>query len=173
MKLWVHFLALFLTAGLFSAAPSAALAKAREITATAATRGASCQSVSERAERLLKGNEAVLSRFPAVAKFLASAEPEERLVIGAMIALNQADTLFDGLDTLQDPQAALEKLAAMLVGFERFYQPIGGIVGYHATIIRLLGEGDVHDTREYFIPPMQDIRTENRAVWDKPILYIA
>ena len=166
MKLWVHFLALFLTAGLFSAAPSAALAKAREITATAATRGASCQSVSERAERLLKGNEAVLSRFPAVAKFLASAEPEERLVIGAMIALNQADTLFDGLDTLQDPQAALEKLAAMLVGFERFYQPIGGIVGYHATIIRLLGEGDVHDTREYFIPPMQDIRTENRAVWD-------
>ena len=166
MKLWIHALALFLAVGLFSAPPSPALVKAREIAATVATRGASCQSVSERTERLLKGNESVLSRFPEVEKFLASAQPEERLVIGAMIALNQADTLFDGLDTFHDPQEALKKLAAALIDFEHFYQPIGGIVGYHSTIIRLLSEDDIRDAREYFPPPVQDIRTDSRAVWD-------
>lgn len=169
MKRWIHVLCtLLLTTSLFSLAPSPALIQAKDLAAVVATKVASCTDVTERANKLLETEESahVLSRFPEVQKFLTSAQPEERLVFGVMIALNQANTLFDGLNTVQDPQASLKKLAKTLVTLENFYQPIGGVLGYHRTIINLLTEENNLDTHEYFPPPLQDIRTPDRDLWN-------
>jgi hypothetical protein len=169
MKRWIHVLCtLLLTTGLFSLAPSPALVQAKALAAVVTTKASSCSNITERANKLLEGEEParVLARFPEVQKFLSSAQPEERLVFGEMIALNQADSLFDGLNTVQDPQAALKKLAKTLVTLEKFYQPIGGVLGYHTTIINLLTEENHLDAHEYFPPPVQDIRTPDRILWN-------
>jgi hypothetical protein len=157
---------LVLTTSLFSASPT--LVQAKALAVAVAEKSSSCPGVAERADKLFEGEEParVMTRFPEVQKFLASAQPEERFVFSVMIALNQADTLFDGMNTLQDPQGALKKLAQTLVTLEHFYQPIGGVLGYHTTVLNLLTEEKRLDTHEYSPPPVQDIRTADRIMWN-------
>ena len=159
-------LSLLLTVSLFSTPP--ALLQAKALAASVAARNRSETPVAERADKFLHDEMAVktIARFPEVEKFLASAQPDERLVFGIMIALHQADTLFDGLQTVQEPQGALKNLATVLINLERFYQQIGGIAGYHLAVMNLFSQEKQSEAHEYFLPPFQDIRTADRTMWD-------
>ena len=169
MKPWIYALqTLLLAVSLLSATPSPALLQAKALATSVVEKNRSGQGVAERANAFLneEGSVKALAHFPQVGRFLSSATVEERLVLGVMIALDQADTLFDGLDTVQDPQGTLKKLSQTLIDLDHFYQPIGGIAGYHATVINLFTEEHHLDTHEYFSPPFQDIRTPNQTVWN-------
>ena len=102
---------------LFTAEPSGALLQAKARSEEIALRLQPCATVDERAILLShdESYEDVVSRYPELKTFLGGARPEERYVIGLMIALNQSNTLFDGFQTVQNKQAALQKLASRLV----------------------------------------------------------
>ncbi len=93
---------------------------------------------------------------------------ENELILKSLIAINQADHLL--------PEFSLENLQAMcrdLLPVEAFYKEIGGIVGYHWTMLSCLQSqfGSSHETRRedsystfYHRPPGTDISSPNEGV---------
>ena len=109
-----------------------------------------------------------LSKPGALEQFLSRAAPEQQYVLTLMLALGQGETLFNGLDTLQDPNAALSALCSTLIGLESFYQPIGGVLGYYATVVDLMkGVVKPEEVHQYVEPPFVDIRTPNLPLWEE------
>lgn len=132
-----------------------------------------CGSDSERIQ--------VLDKQPSVLRWLEKAkwlrsffsEPHAELIIKSLIAIGQEDFLLpvDG-----DPEDLSEKLKEMLkdlVPVEAFYKEMGGIVGYHLTMLSFLSalEGkppikhlnDLHSV-SYHRPPGIDLSLQNNVV---------
>lgn len=109
-----------------------------------------------RAEEVLKATQAALgvmeklehlNALPVVQQYLAEAgplktflaglTPECDLVIKAVIALGQADTVF----LLPDSDDKFERLRLLLqhlVATEQFYDTIGGLIGYYTQVLKIL-----------------------------------
>ena len=106
----------------------------------------------------------ILYEHPALKEFLSSATSEQQYVFGLMIALDQGTTLFDGLESLPDPRGALDTLASTLLSFEEIYQPLGGVLGYHTTVINLMtqSESPRETGHQYLPPPYVDVRIPNQ-----------
>ena len=121
------------------------------------------------AERLLivqndPAYQAALDRHGALEAFLYDATPDRQYVLGLMAVLDPA--LFDGLEFLQDPRASLDSLASTLVDLEAFYQPIGGVLGYYATVVDLMsGVVKQEEVHQYLQPPFIDLQTPNLQMW--------
>ena len=72
----------------------------------------------------------------AAREFLDSDEKE--LIYKALCAIKQADFLLE--NRTQNSESKLKALIKELKEVERFYAPIGGIVGYHVAFMKLLTE---------------------------------
>lgn len=68
-------------------------------------------------------------------KFLS--KKEHQLVYKALSAINQADHVFKGLSRARSKG---KRLLDFLFEVEKFYAPIGGLVGYHHTFLKLLNQ---------------------------------
>lgn len=107
-----------------------------------------------------------LAKYPELETFFATASADEKYVLSLMICLNQLDTIFEGFTDLSHKQEALKKLCTTLVNIENFYAPIGGVLGYHSTVIKLMTAPDPSlEPDQYLPPPVHDIRTKNNEVW--------
>jgi UTP---glucose-1-phosphate uridylyltransferase len=128
-----------------------------------------CASLFEK-NRLLTHNATFLeamNKFPELGTFVNKAPDEESYVLALLISLGQFDTVFARAQKLQNPQESLHKLASKLVELDRFYQPIGGLLGYHTTVINLMTSSDIaFDAERYLPPPINDIRIKNTTVWN-------
>ncbi|MFT4553404.1 MAG: hypothetical protein ACI9S8_002042 [Chlamydiales bacterium] len=72
--------------------------------------------------------------------FLAGLSPECEYAIKSILAIGQGPVVFNIPDVLEDKFERLRVLLQSLLKIETFYSSIGGIVGYHATILNLIQE---------------------------------
>ena len=127
-----------------------------------------CKDLEERKKLLLKDTSIrkSLEQYPEVIQFLSHATITESYVLALTAALNQFDTLFEGFDALTDKMAALQKCVAILVQMENFYQPMGGLLGYHETVLQLLSNPTALPSKDQYLPPpFQDMRTKTSQLW--------
>lgn len=123
--------------------------------------------------------QAVLDALPAVQEYLErhtqinslvqKLDPEKQLVIKSIIAIGQADIVFNGYNNLLK-DAKIQILINQLVEIERFYQSLGGIVGYHLTMLSLIRAQQMSSyenspkNEKYFHPEGLDLETDSVEV---------
>lgn len=79
-----------------------------------------------------------LNRTTPLHAFLKNLKPEEEYVIKAIIAIGQAPVVFNMKQNWDDWTDRLQQLLKQLSEIENFYQQIGGIIGYHLTVLTLI-----------------------------------
>lgn len=109
---------------------------------------------------------AAIAANNTVQEFLETASPKEAYVLKLAAALNQYDTLFAGLDTVQDKTAAIKQLCSNLTTVEDFYKPMGGLLGYQKTVLTLLMAKEPETVKDRFYPPpTNDVRQKTAETW--------
>ncbi len=91
---------------------------------------------------------------------------EEEYLLKELAALKQLHVLFSP----RVKEASLEKIKRVLnelLKIDRFYEEIGGLIGYHFTILRFLQgqkEQETVETVRFYLPNFLDISEENTKV---------
>jgi hypothetical protein len=168
IRAFVLGLAVVVTTGISSVESSPDLLKARARSEEVALQLRDCHTLAARSDILLKTTvfQETLSKHPKLQPFLTNISTEQCYVLALMVALDQFDTVFNGFDTIENKPQAVKKLLSTLVDIEKFYEPIGGILGYHTTVIKLMTASEPSlDAERYAPPPYQDIRTKTPEVW--------
>jgi hypothetical protein len=93
-------------------------------------------------------------------------DPDREFVVKAVVSTGQGPTVFEGMEDIPDRADQLSKLIADLLELEEFYYTIGGIVGYHLTILKLISEKEsgrkpIEENIQYYKPEGMDL-TENK-----------
>lgn len=107
---------------------------------------------------------------PMLKHFLLNCSEEEELIIKSLWILGQGSHIFKGLQGLSDPEKDLKELLERLTVVEKFYDKIGGIIGYHQMILQLILEKDsiskqpprIKET--YLKPPGYDLTNQTPFV---------
>ena len=81
---------------------------------------------------------AELKEMPHLSAMIESLNPSCAFALKSLLSLGQGPLVFQGFDKLENPSRALASLLETLLDVERLYEPIGGIVGYHLAILKLL-----------------------------------
>lgn len=107
--------------------------------------------------------------FPNVKQGFDRASVDEQAAVAAVLALGQGSTVFDFSDKIDHFQERLKDLFQQLVEIDSFYNMMGGIVGYHAAVLKLIIESQKHAHKEfvpthYFQPEGLDLRENNSQV---------
>ena len=94
-----------------------------------------CKTDQERLDFLVK--------IPSVKGGLAKElfkdlSPSLRLVVASIYAIGQENVVFQQMEQHPNPQHGLKVLLEALEQVERVYRPLGGIVGYHETVLQIL-----------------------------------
>lgn len=89
----------------------------------------------------LDGVKAFFHRSPIPSQF-STLSSKDWYLIYSLAAINQADIVFRGMDKSEESKTKLRDLLETLSQIEQFYTPIGGIIGYHHTFLKLLLEQD-------------------------------
>lgn len=122
-----------------------------------------------------KEKSAFLSRLPRVSQFIhdspwlmdfeSQASSEQCFALYSLIAIGEGPVVLRGYRELENPLQSLHRLMTQLAKIEAFYRPLGGIVGYQLTVLKLI-RGDVLETpqRHYLKPPAFDLRQDTPAL---------
>jgi hypothetical protein len=116
-----------------------------------------CHSLQEKLD-VLDGDSVVSSYLatPSLLRtFLAGLSLECELVVKSVIAIGQAEQVIDGIQ-ISEAGERLRALIADLMPVEEFYQEIGGIVGYQATMLSFLDAVSISLTDSTRISDKQD-----------------
>jgi len=126
-----------------------------------------CSTLEEKTEQLQQDPAVIntLQKHPEVSQFLSTANSEQAYVLALAAALEQFPVLFDGFEHLPNKQTALSKMTTTLVQVDQFYQPIGGLLGYHQTFLTLLDD-TTESTAQFVPPPYTDIQSPTGDVWN-------
>jgi len=129
-------------------------------------------SLAER-EEILKQSEPVehaLGHSPFWRSTLALLLPDERVPFLALLATGQDEGLLHGAENVPFFQTLLRELLDVLKMVERFYAPIGGVVGYHLTLLELIEpEVTENDSKEHLLCPETLDLTQSDATLDQSI----
>lgn len=85
---------------------------------------------------------------------------QEKLVVHSILAIKQEGVVFFDLSALEDLPGKFQRFVEDLYEVELFYGPIGGIIGYHATVLRLLQsqtESSETPLGQFLKPPGKDL----------------
>ena len=126
------------------------------------------QSTDEKLEWMQKDMRVkeALRRFPEVAYVLSYGCVDDAFVLAVTVLLDQFDPLFNGFEALEDKTGCIRRLLDLLVSTERFYRPIGGLLGYYGQVLHLLALGKEESFPGLFPPPVFDMRNTTKQVWD-------
>ncbi len=125
---------------------------------------AECPDIKKKIE-LLSSFPPVLSfleKNPLMKEFIIAASPEEELILKAILAAGQGDRLLTPFS-----KKKVLPFLYQLIPVEKFYSPIGGIVGYQARTNDILQQIKKEKQRPLFVcHPFKgiDIREENREI---------
>lgn len=128
------------------------------------------QDLEEKAEALSSHPRVIdaLKVMPSLERFLQGLNPECTVAIHSVLVIGQASVVFRGVEELVDRYEKLRELLQTLIGVEKFYDSIGGIIGYHVTVMKLI----IHREREveqaeYLEAPAFDLTEESsqEVVW--------
>jgi hypothetical protein len=81
-----------------------------------------------------------LDKNPLLKRLLNNCSEEEEIVIKSVLAIGEGPIVFHLLEKLDTLEKELQKFVASLWEVEKFYNTIGGIVGYHYIFTKLLLE---------------------------------
>lgn len=107
---------------------------------------------------------------PLLRQFLLNCSEEEEVIIKSLWILGQGSHIFKGLQESSDPEKDLKELLEKLKVVERFYDRIGGIIGYHQMILQLILEKDSLSKPQqtgketYLKPPGYDLTNQTPFV---------
>lgn len=109
------------------------------------------------------------TKYPKVKNVIDGSSIETRAAVAGVIALGQGTVVFDQVDKIDHIQERLQELFQALVEVDSFYDMIGGIVGYHFTVLKLIAESQSHSHKEflpshYFKPDGLDLRQDTTQV---------
>ncbi len=107
---------------------------------------------------------ALMEKQSPLRTVLAGLSPECELVVKSLIAIGQEDLLDQG-DVHVMPR--IRTLLNDLIPIEAFYKDIGGIVGYHYTMLSLMRSQEGDSLRRDYLchrPPGRDISCQSREV---------
>ena len=129
---------------------------------------ADCTSLDDRLSGMLRDSrvEKAFSSYPELETLLSNGPVEEGYVLALSVVLGQFDRLFHNFHELEDRSGALKHFFDILVSTERFYQPIGGLLGYYAQVLQLLAASGAEERPSYEPPPIYDMRQKTRTVWE-------
>lgn len=94
-----------------------------------------------------------LSKNHILKKHVLKLSDEESYSIKSIIAIGQQERVFADLEDNENAFDLIKKMARTLVGIEKFYEPIGGIIGYHKKFLELLKTIDKPKRTEDFLKP--------------------
>ena len=90
---------------------------------------------------------------------------EERTLFKQAIELAQFDNAFSGFEHIENKQEAIQQFVDILKTIDQFYRPIGGLQGYHDTVVQLL-HSPLNSSKHFLPPPIQDMRTTTPLLWN-------
>lgn len=104
-----------------------------------------------------------LKKNPVIADQIANSSEERAFAIASILAIGQGPIVFRGSETLSN-LSRLNEIIDNLVEINRFYYELGGIIGYHLTVLKLIlakesAQTPSSDTHYYF-PSGVDISKE-------------
>lgn len=79
---------------------------------------------------------------PQIKEVITSLDEPEEYALLALIAAGQGNQLLYGWNYHQQAIAPLKQFAKQLLELDHFYEPIGGMIGYHALFIQLLRQNN-------------------------------
>lgn len=79
-----------------------------------------------------------LSSSPLLQTWITQVPTMYRFVIQSLLAIGQGEVVFQDIESIEKPQEDLDMLVALLVNMEQFYDFMGGIVGYHLTVLKFI-----------------------------------
>ena len=101
-------------------------------------------------------------------EYLSKLSVEAKFALYSLVAIDQGQIVFDGLEDVVNKNAAIEKVLEILLAIERFYQPLGGLIGYHLKVLELvkakLQDVPLETDVKYFPPPVYDIRHDSNEL---------
>lgn len=111
----------------------------------------------------------LFTKLPAVKLFFDQSSVEVQAAIAAVAVLGQGEVVFDHVDKIDHASDRLNELSKTLVEVDSFYNTLGGIVGYHCTVLRLVVESQQHMHKDfvpthYLKPEGLDLRLDNPQV---------
>lgn len=97
---------------------------------------------------------------------------EENFILKSLLVLDQGPIIFKNIESLSDAAPLIKHLLKNLHSVEKFYDCLGGIIGYHATMLKLILEKDnseacennINENIHYMKPPEYQIEEENSFV---------
>lgn len=92
-----------------------------------------------------------IEQTPYLKKFLIGLSPACELVIKSILAIGQGSMVFQQKEQHEIPYEELRSMIEQLIQVEQFYENIGGIVGYHLAVLKLIAE------KKDLILPQQDL----------------
>lgn len=95
----------------------------------------------------LKIVKSYLSKDGPIQKFLENLSPEAEYAIKAIIAIGQAPIVFNFKQLDTENNQLLITLLEHLLELEIFYSHLGGIIGYHTTVLKLILEHHQDDIK--------------------------
>src|SRR5262249_27642674 len=102
--------------------------------------------------------EQYLNRAEALRSFLRDQTESVEYAVKAVIAIGQGPLVFQGFTQKEDKINALQSLVKLLLEVEAFYKSMGGIVGYHVTLLKLISAKDkkkeAQDSMKSYLRPM-------------------
>lgn len=87
-----------------------------------------------------------------ISPYLTKLEEDERKIVQILLDLGQEVPLFSGIETSRDPLGKLKKLCQTLKVIDDFYRPLGGLKGYHETVLSLSHPSTSPAKPEYLKP---------------------
>lgn len=129
---------------------------------------AALSSFSDARSRLLwmrSQMEGAFDRYEEIKKFALQASEEQLHVLGLSILVGQFDHIFQGVERVSNPVEAISKLVSLLVETDKFYAPMGGLLGYYEAVLRLLLFDDKVRMPSCFPPLFTDMRKKTKEVW--------
>jgi hypothetical protein len=97
--------------------------------------------------------------------FLKKSSSEVQMALLSILAIGEGPIVFRGFEEGGDT----DSLIHTLIDLEKFYDTIGGVIGYHLTILRLILEGSKHPNEnnvEFKKPEGIDLTNDTQEVRD-------
>jgi hypothetical protein len=79
-----------------------------------------------------------LKSSSATRNFMAGSTLDHEYAFKSVIAIGQASIVFNQIGIQGNPDDQMENLLQQLINIESFYADLGGIIGYHLTVLELL-----------------------------------
>lgn len=137
-----------------------------------AMEGRSLQDRRAVLERLTRVQD-TLVRYPQVVEYLHHASELTAVAVLSVIAIDQADLLFGAPDRLNTTESPWKSFVDTLATVESFYASFGGVIGYHALMLRKLAEKELGQqtptedaSKTYLQPERIDITQSTKQVTD-------